>query len=200
MGCQKRIVEQIAEQEADYVITLKKNQKTLYQKVENLFISAIMSKFQGLTYSEYRLVEDGHGRKEIRYYSVLNNIKDAIAPDSEWMKLYSIGKVDSVRIIKGKTKLETRYYISSLNHDAKSFSESVRTHWQIENCWHWILDVQFNEDDSRIRKDNAPANFAVLRHIAYSLLTQEKSLKVGVKNKRKKAGWDNDYLLKILTS
>jgi predicted transposase YbfD/YdcC len=130
----------------------------------------------------------------------LNNIKDIIDPNDEWMNLYSIGKVESVRNVKGKTKLETRYYISSLNHDAKSFSNSVRSHWQIENCLHWVLDVQFNEDDSRIRKDNSPANFAVLRHISHTLLTQDKSLKVGISNKRKKAGWDDDYLFKVLTS
>ncbi len=200
MGCQKLIVESITEQSADYIIALKKNQKNLYQRVEDLFKLAVMSKFKGFKHDEYHLSEENHGRKEIRHYTVLNNIKNIIDPNDEWMKLYSIGKVESVRTVKGKTKLETRYYISSLNNNAKSFSNSVRSHWQIENCLHWILDVQFNEDDSRIRKDNSPANFAVLRHISHTLLTSEKTLKVGINNKRKKAGWDDDYLFKVLTS
>lgn len=200
MGCQKSIVQQIVEQEADYIIALKKNQKNLYNQVEALFKDAILSKFQGYQHTEYRLVEESHGRRVTRYYNVLNNVQHLLDLNNEWANLYSIGKVDTLRIANGKTKLETRYYIISLDCNAESFSNSVRSHWQIENCLHWVLDVQFHEDDSRIRKDNAPANFAVLRHIAHSLLTQEKSFKVGVSNKRKKAGWDNDYLLKVLTS
>jgi len=200
MGCQKSIVQQIVEQEADYIIALKKNQKNLYNRVETLFKDAIISNFQGYQHTEHRLFDDSHGRKVTRYYSVLNNVGYLLDLKNEWKNLYSIGKVDTLRIADGKTKLESRYYIMSTDSNAESFSNAVRSHWQIENCLHWILDVQFHEDDSRIRKDNAPANFTVLRHIAHSLLTQEKSLKVGVNNKRKKAGWDNEYLLKVLTS
>jgi len=97
-----------------------------------------------------------------------------------------------------KTTVETRYYISSLNLDAKKFGESVRSHWGIENSLHWILDVALNEDDCRIRKDNAPQNFAVLRHIAVNLLGKEKSKKLGIKNKQFLAAMDDKYLAKIL--
>ncbi|MEM6403484.1 MAG: ISAs1 family transposase, partial [Cyanobacteria bacterium P01_D01_bin.116] len=97
-----------------------------------------------------------------------------------------------------KTTVETRYYISSLNLDAKKFGDSVRSHWGIENSLHWILDVALNEDDSRIRKDNAPQNFAVLRHIAVNLLGKEKSKKLGTKNKQFLAAMDDNYLAKIL--
>lgn len=200
MGCQKEIVKLIVEQRGDYVITLKKNQSSLYKRVEELFQEAVLSRYQGFTHSDYRYQESGHGRQEIKYYSMLSNINESVDPDGKWESVYSVGKVDSVRTLNGKTTLETRYYISSLPNDAKHFSECVRSHWGIENSLHWILDVQFNEDNSRIRKDNSPENFAVLRHIAYSLLGQEKSLKFGIKSKRNRAGWDNDYLLKVLLS
>ncbi len=103
-----------------------------------------------------------------------------------------------MRTANGKTKIETRYFISSLPNNAKLLAQSIRQHWGIENSLHWVLDVAFREDDSRIRKDNAPQNFAVLRHIANSLLQQNKSVKTGIKNKRLKAGWDNEYLAKVL--
>lgn len=109
-------------------------------------------------------------------------------------------KVDYVRTVDGLTQLETRYFISSLAGDAKRFEELVRTHWQIENSLHWVLDVQFNEDNSRIRKDNSPEKFAVLRHIAHSLLSQDSSLKIGIKCKPTRAGWDNNYLVKVMFS
>jgi predicted transposase YbfD/YdcC len=111
-----------------------------------------------------------------------------------------VGLVESVRTVDGKTTVETRYYISSLTHDAQLMGQSVRSHWGIENQLHWVLDVAFSEDNCRIRKDNAPQNLAVIRQIALNLLGREKSLKVGVKNKQFRAAMDNDYLLKVLTT
>ncbi|ACK73737.1 transposase ISAs1 family protein (plasmid) [Gloeothece citriformis PCC 7424] len=200
IGCQKEIVKQITEQDADYVITLKKNQGGLYERVENLFKKALMSNFEGFIKSEYKVKDEGHGRQEVRYYQMLSNVAEEIDPDWQWLNLNSIGYVEYLRVENGtdKTSLERRYFISSLNNNIKLFASSVREHWCIENQCHWILDVQFNEDDSRIRKDNAPANMAILRHLALNLLKQEKTLKVGVKAKRKKAGWDENYLLKVL--
>jgi len=107
--------------------------------------------------------------------------------------------VESVRTVNGKTTVETRYYISSLVGNAKLLGQSVRSHWGIENSLHWVLDVAFSEDDCRIRKDNAPQNFAVLRHIAVNLLGEEKSKKLGMKNKQFLAAMDNNYLAKVLT-
>jgi predicted transposase YbfD/YdcC len=98
----------------------------------------------------------------------------------------------------GNTSLERRYYLSSLSLKAKELAHIIRGHWAIENQLHWILDVQFDEDNSRIRKDNAPENLAIIRRIALNLLNQEKTVKTGIKSKRSKAGWDNDYLLKVL--
>ena len=129
---------------------------------------------------------------------MLSEIKELIDPDNQWEKLQSIGLIESVTIVKEKTSIETRYYISSLPNDAKKNGESVRSHWAIENSLHWVLDVGFREDDCRIRKDNAPQNFAMIRHIFLDLFIGEKTSRTGAKNKRLRAGWDDDYLTKIL--
>ena len=130
---------------------------------------------------------------------MLSDIKELIDPDNQWEKLHSIGLIKSVRIVQGKTTIETRYYISSLLNDAQKLGESIRSHWEIENSLHWLLDAGFREDDCRIRKDNAPQNFAIIRHISLNLLNQEKTSKKKKKNKRLRAGWDDGYLTKILT-
>ena len=198
MGCQKEIVKQIVAQDADYVITLKKNQGNLYSRVENLFTKYSSSRFS-CTQTDYYQSESDHGRENRRYYQMLTNLPEELDPEGDWTKLNSIGLVDYLREEKdGKTSFERRYYISSLTNNAELLAKAIRKHWGIENQLHWVLDVQFNEDDSRIRKDNAPENLAIIRQIALNLLKQEKTAKNGVKNKRKRAGWDNDYLLKVL--
>jgi predicted transposase YbfD/YdcC len=198
IGCQKEIVNLISQKDGDYIIALKKNQKNLYESVELLFKEAISKRNEGFSASHYSTRELGHGREEIRNYLMLSDISNRIDPDNKWNKLSSIGMVESVRSENGKTTVETRYYISSLNLDAKKFGDSVRSHWGIENSLHWILDVALNEDNCRIRKDNAPQNFAVLRHIAVNLLSKEKSKKLGIKNKQFLAAMDDNYLAKVL--
>jgi predicted transposase YbfD/YdcC len=106
--------------------------------------------------------------------------------------------IQAERRVNGTTTTETRYYISSLAGNAAQIANAVRSHWSIENSLHWVLDVSFSEDASRIRTENAPQNFALLRQIALNLLTQEQTAKVGVKAKRKKAGWGDAYLCKVL--
>ena len=129
---------------------------------------------------------------------MLSDVQEQIDPEGKWENLQSIGRLDSRRVVKGKTTIATRYFISSLTNNAELLADSIRQHWRIENSLHRVLDVAFREDESRIRKDNAPQNFAILRHIANSLLQQDKIAKTGIKNKRLKAGWDNEYLSKVL--
>lgn len=197
MGCQKEIVSRIAEKEADYVIAVKKNQPTLYENIKDTFSQAITNPAE-FELSSYKTEEFGHGREEIRKYWMLTNVNELVDPEGKWKNLASVGMVCSQRIIDGKKSQETRYYISSLFLSAEEMAGAIRNHWSVENSCHWILDVAFNEDSCRIRKDNAPQNLAVVRHIALNLLKQEKTQKFGIKNKRLKAGWDDSYLEKIL--
>ena len=197
MGCQKEIVSRIAEKEADYVIAVKKNQPTLFENIKNTFTEA-MTNPENFELSHYDTKESGHGREEIRKYLMLTNVNKLVAPEGKWKNLASLGMVCSERIIDGKSSPNTRYYISSLQLNAEDMAGAIRSHWGVENSFHWILDVALNEDNCRIRSDNSPQNFAVLRHIAVNLLKEEKTQKFGIKNKRYYAGWDDSYLEKIL--
>nr|WP_225226340.1 ISAs1 family transposase [Komarekiella delphini-convector] len=198
MGCQKEIVKLITQQSADYVITLKKNQGNLYDEVEKLIKTEISTGFKGIQHSTYKTEETGHGRHEIRNYVMLTGVGSQLDPDSVWSKFSSVGMVESVRSEYGKTTVETRYFISSLESKAEQFANSIRSHWGIENSLHWVLDVALREDDCRIRKNNAPQNFAVLRQIAVNLLGKEKRVKRGIKNKQFLAAMDNNYLVRVL--
>jgi predicted transposase YbfD/YdcC len=198
MGCQAKIVEKIVEKEADYVIALKKNQGNLFNEVEQIFKEAIAGRLEGFKASSHSTREFNRGREEIRNYLIISDVKALINSSEKWMNLESIGLVESVRIINGKISVETRYFITSLDNNVELFAKSVRGHWGIENSLHWILDVAMREDKSRIKKDNAPANFAVLRHIAVNVLRQNKSKKFGVRSKQFLAAIDESYMNEIL--
>lgn len=198
IGCQKNIVKQIVKKEADYVIAVKSNQKNLAKDIERVFEEAIKNRLAGFRASTYSTQEVSHGREEIRNYVMISDVAELVDTERKWENIQSIGMVESVRTIDGKTSYETRYYISSIVDDAKKFGNAVRSHWGIENELHWVLDVSFSEDDCRIRKGNASQNFTILRHIATNLINEERTAKLGVKNKRLKAGWDEKYLEKIM--
>ena len=197
MGCQKEIANAIVDRGADYVLALKANQPSLYEDVQLLFEQAGATNFQGVAHDFQQTINKGHGRIEIRRCWTLKEL-DYLVQKPHWRGLASLAMVQSERRCKGKVEQQTRYYISSLTTGAKSILQAVRSHWGIETSLHWVLDVAFDEDDCRIRKDYAPQNFSLLRQIALNLLSQEKTTKVGVKAKRKKAGWDDTYLIKVL--
>ncbi len=204
MGCQTDIARKVVDKGADYVLALKETQEGLYHETVHLFADAAATAFADYEHDTAETLDGGHGRVEIRRYWT---ISDAVTiahldPEGAWAGLRAIGKVATERREKGKgatgkVTREVRYYLTSLA-DASEFGRAVRGHWGIENGLHWVLDIAFREDENRARVGASAANLVVLRHIAVNLLQQERSAKVGIKNKRLKAGWDEGYLLKVL--
>lgn len=200
MGTQKAIAKQIIDGGGDYVLSLKGNQGNLHEDVEQLFSWAQQQAFKEIEHEFYQTLDSAHGRIEIRRHWLLGETEHLIdAP--LWVGLQRVGLVESERRLAGQSPtLERRYYLVSLDGGVEQFAQAVRSHWGIENQVHWVLDVAFNEDASRIRKDHAPENLALMRHVALNLLRQDTSAKGGIKNRRLRAGWDNDYLLQILAN
>jgi Transposase len=197
MGCQKDIAEKIIDKGADYVLGLKGNQGTLHDDVKLYFEDCLSSGFKDIAYDYHETIDGDHGRIETRRYWTTSAI-DWLSDKALWKNLSTIVMVERERYVNGKTSTETSYYLTSLESDAARVSRAVRGHWGIENSLHWVLDIAFREDESRIRKDHAPANFAIIRHMALNLLRKETSLRRSIKTKRLKAGWDTDYLARIL--
>ena len=199
MGCQKNIAKQIVEAEGDYLLALKGNQSSLSEQVEAVFEQANKAGYEGYDVDYYETKEPSRDRYEIRRHWTLS-VADIQINTQPWKGLNIIGMVESQRTIKNETSIEYRYYIGSIENNAKCFAQSVRKHWGVENGLHWQLDMSFREDESRMRKGHSAKNFAVMRHVALNLLKTDKSVKLGVKNKRLRAGWDEGYLAKLLMS
>ena len=199
MGCQRSIAKKIRDKGAHYVLALKGNQGTLNDDVR-LFLQTEAAKPVSLAISDTWSESDaGHGRVESRRCIVSDHL-DWLAQRPEWSGLRSIAMLEETRDINGKVSCERRFFISSLPANAQQIAQAVRAHWGIENVLHWTLDVVFNEDQSTVRKDHAPQNMAIVRHVVLNMLnTAKKQFKgIGVKALRKKAGWGNDNLRLIL--
>jgi predicted transposase YbfD/YdcC len=197
MGCQTEIAQKIIDAKADYLLAVKDNHKTLHKGISWFFLTKREQGFRGVRVSRHETHEKGHGREEIRQYFVCAVPRD-LPGRKRWPNLAAIGWTISDTVRDGKRCYEMRYYIMSRKLSAKQFAAAVRGHWSIENSLHWQLDVTFQEDQSRLRRGHADANFSILRRTALSLLKNNTTLKVGVKNKRLNAGWDEDYLQQVL--
>jgi predicted transposase YbfD/YdcC len=197
MGCQTAIAHQIMAAEAAYVLALKENQPTLHELVADHFA---VGEPDVMTVD--RIVGKDHGRLEIRTCRATDDpaVLAWVDPDRRWAGLRSIAAVTGERRVGERMTVETRYYLSSLPADPVRIGQAVRRHWGIENAVHWVLDVAFRADESRVRAGHAAENLAVLQHIALNLLRREATARASIKGKRLMCGWDEAYLAKVLTS
>lgn len=197
MGCQREIAQAICDGQADYVLSLKGNQGSLHEDVKTIFANDELLK--KLAVEETQTKEaNKHGRQEERSCRVIS-IPDTIKDKHNWPQLKTLVELISKRETKGKSTQESRYYISSLDKNAVKIGTAIRSHWSIENSLHWILDISFRDDDSRIRRGNAPENIAIVKHMALNILQKAKGKRDSIKQLRKAAGWDNNQLLTILS-
>ena len=199
MGCQKEIAQQIVNQQADYVLAVKDNQPKLHAAIDDFFSEHLEDDLQRVSHRRHETHEKGHGRTDDRYY-YLAKLPDDFPLAQQWPGLKAIGM--AVRVTEhddGRASDDVRYYITSRYLSGERFAKAVRGHWGIENSLHWQLDVTFQEDQCRVRKGHADANFSLLRRTSLSLLKNNHTEKVGVKNKRLCAAWNDDYRLQVLT-
>lgn len=197
IGCQKNIAKDIINKEANYVLSLKENHPLLHQEVVQYFETCKEDGFKDVNFNYYEELDKGHGRIEKRRYWITEDI-EWLAVRKDWKGLKSIGMVECSREIKGVRTVELRYHLCSISPDAKEYAKAVRGHWGIENSLHWVLDVVFREDGSRIRKDYAPENIALVRHVIYNLLKNDKKTKLSMKKKKLKAEWSHDYAMSLV--
>lgn len=208
MGCQKKIAKEIVEADAEYVLALKGNQEKVHEEVKSFLDATLEEKHRPrptgavvpkevATLQAFETVEKDHGRIETRRYYQSDYLA-WFADKGKWEGLGSVGMVESLRELDGKATLERRYYLSSLKLDVKTFARAVRGHWGVENKLHWVMDVCFGEDQSRVREGYAAENLATLRRLALNLLKREKTKKRGIRGKMLNASWDHPYLLRLL--
>jgi predicted transposase YbfD/YdcC len=199
MGCQKEIAQLIVEQKADYVLAVKDNHPKLYEYLRSYFLHLHETDFAGISCDRRVTRDKGHGRREERRYFTTAVPSELREQFPEWAGLQSIGQAINITHRNGEETSEVRFFISSLKSNAGRLAKAVRGHWGIENSLHWVLDVTFEEDRSRIRKGHGPENFALLRRLAIALIKRA-NLKGSIRRHRKTAGWSNDHLLTLLAA
>ena len=201
MGCQRNIAGQIVAGGADYLLSVKANQGELRRNIEDVFACWEREGFSQVAHTYEEQVEGSHDRRERRRCWVITAPEElAYAdPHGQWAGLGAVARISYEREGSSGAGEDTRYYICSYPAQAEALLRAARHHWRIENSPHWVLDVAFAEDHSRVRTGHSDQNLAILRRLALNLLKQEESAKVGIKAKRKKAGWDYDYLLRVLS-
>jgi predicted transposase YbfD/YdcC len=199
MGCQKAIASQIVRQGGEYALAVKENQEQLYSDIADTFRYVADDEWVGVKHAHTRTIDAGHGRIETRDYWLITEADylGFLNPHDEWKNVGGIGMVVRQRTLGGVTSKETGYYLVSGQPTIERFATAVRGHWGIENQVHWVVDVTFNEDASRIRSGDGAPNFAVLRHIALNLLRHDKSAG-SIATKRFRAALDDSYLLRVL--
>ena len=198
MGCQKKIAEKIISKKADYILALKGNQGNLHDEVIDFFEKTKQPEFKKYINQTDTQIEKDHGRIETRQCSTVTNLGWLLEP-SQWQNLKSIVKIKSTVIVGDKQTTEERFYISSIDGDAKLLNMAIRTHWHIENKLHWILDVIFREDYCRLRSGNGAENMNIVRKIAINKMKADKSYKDSLKGKKKRCSWEDNYAIKILS-
>jgi predicted transposase YbfD/YdcC len=197
MGCQRDIARKIRDKEADYVLALKGNQGTMREDVELFFEEQKARNFKDVDVDRFETVEKSHGRIETRTCTAIDDV-GWLRQRHDWAGLTSIVAIRSIREFDGKEERETRYFISSLPANAEKLANAIRSHWAVENSLHWVMDMVFRDDECRIRKQNAPANFAVVKHIAANLLRAAPG-KDSMRVKRKMTNWDDEFLQSVIT-
>ncbi|VAW78124.1 Transposase, partial [hydrothermal vent metagenome] len=197
MGCQRDIASKIIVGGGDYVLQVKGNQPSLQEAIESSFTEVDEAEATQTKVRRCTTKEKSRGRQEVRHYTILPLPDSMSAMGKKWSGLKSIGRVVREVQREGKQTSKTSYYITSLEAKVGVFSESVRSHWGIENSLHWVMDVVFGEDRSRIRQGHAAENMSFLRRFVTTLLKQDTS-KSSLKQKRKEAAWDTDFLEKLL--
>ncbi|MDA8253798.1 MAG: ISAs1 family transposase [Rhodospirillales bacterium] len=198
MGCQREIARKIIDKKADYVLALKGNQGSLREDVGLFVAEQQATGFKDTQISRHETVDGEHGRIETRTVTVLHDVA-WLNHRHEWPELKAVAIVESTREIGGKTERETRFYITSLTAPADRVGAAIRDHWSIENGLHWVMDMTFRDDECRVRTDNAPANLAVIRHMAQNLIRRAPG-KTSLRLRRKTAGWDDDYLASLVVA
>jgi len=199
MGTQKGIAKQIIEAGGDYVLAVKKNQGKLFQEMQFVFETDRKQDFKGAPYDYAETVNKGHGGIETRCCWAISDPEYLRNFVDDWAGLKSLVFIESERLINNKKESSMRYFISSMEGKASDILSTQRSHWEIGNSLHWILDIACNEDRCWVRKDNAPDNFSIIRKMSLNLLKQDKSLKVGIRAKRLRCGWDQAYSMRVLS-